>query len=164
MAEEYGMATSAIHFHYDTKDDLLAAFLDFLLAQFVDRVHEVEVTAPEQRLELLLDKLIGDAEYHGNLQVAMLEMRGQAPYTDSFSEQSQRNDEYTRYMLRTVTNYGNQEGAFDGVDAEHVARALMTIIDGARTRAVVLDDISTLASARRTADEYVTSVLLAEGE
>ncbi|WP_135820158.1 TetR/AcrR family transcriptional regulator [Halostella litorea] len=162
IAEEYGKSTAAVHYHYDTKDDLLAAFLDFILDQFVETVHEVETTDPEQRLELLLDKLLVDLEDHHDLLVAMLEMRSQAPYKEAFGERFQQNDEYIRYMLQTVIDHGIKEGVFADVDAEHVARALMTIVDGARTRASVLDDPDSLATARRTAEEYVDAVLLTE--
>ncbi|MFC4248056.1 TetR/AcrR family transcriptional regulator [Natribaculum luteum] len=162
IADEYGKSTAAIHYHYDTKDDLLAAFLDYILDQFKDAVHEVETTDPEQRLDLLLDKLLVDLRDHQDLLVAMLEMRSQAPYTDRFSERFQQNDEYIRYMLRTVIDHGIEEGVFDDVDAEHVARTLMTIVDGARTRAVVCDEEDVLTTARRAADEYVTAVLVSD--
>ncbi|WP_222913108.1 TetR family transcriptional regulator C-terminal domain-containing protein [Natrinema sp. SYSU A 869] len=163
IAEAYGKSTAAIHYHYDTKDDLLAAFLDYLLDQFQETVHEVETTDPEHRLELLLDKLLVEPEDHQDLLIAMLEMRSQAPYNDTFSERFQQNDEYIRYMLTTVIDHGITDGVFTDVDAEHVSLALMTIVDGARTREVVLDDTNALATARRTADEYVTAVLL-DGE
>lgn len=163
IADEYGKSTAAIHYHYDTKDDLLAAFLDYLLDRFRDTVHEVETTDPEERLNLLLDKLLVDAQDHPDLLVAMLEMRSQAPYKEAFSERFQQNDEYVRYLLSTVVDQGIQDGVFIDVDADHTARALMNIVDGGRTRAVVLDDVSTLATARRTADEFVTDVLLADG-
>ncbi|WP_313693262.1 TetR/AcrR family transcriptional regulator [Halorarum halobium] len=159
IADEYGKSTAAIHYHYDTKDDLLAAFLDFVLDQFVDAIHEVETTDPEQRLDLLLDKLLVDLEDHRELLVAMLEMRSQAPYTGAFGDRFRQNDEYIRYMLETAIDQGIKQGAFADADAEHVARALMTIVDGARTRAVVLEEEDALAAARRTADEYVRAVL-----
>ncbi|WP_135535941.1 TetR family transcriptional regulator C-terminal domain-containing protein [Halostella pelagica] len=162
IAEEYGKTTAAVHYHYDTKEDLLAAFLDFLLGQFRDAVHEVETTDPKQRLALLLDKLLVDPEDHQNLLIAMLEMRSQAPYKDTFSERFEQNDEYIRYMLKTVIDQGIEEGVFNDVDAEHTARTLMTIVDGARTRTVVLDDTDVLATARESADEYLTAVLLRE--
>jgi len=162
IAEEYGKSTAAVHYHYDTKDDLLAAFLDYILDRFVDTIHEVETTDPEQRLELLLDKLLVAPEDHRDLLIAVLEMRSQAPYKEAFAERFAQNDEYVRYMLRTVIDHGITEGVFTDVDAEHAARALMTIVDGGRTRAVVLDDPETLATARRTADEYVNAVLRAE--
>jgi len=163
IAEAYGKSTAAVHYHYDTKDDLLAAFLDYILGRFRDAVHEVETTDPERRLDLLLDRLLVDSEDHRDLLVAILEMRSQAPYVDAFAERFQQNDEYVRYMLRTVIDHGVREGAFAEADAEHVASALLTIVDGARTRAVVLDDPDALATARRAADEYVTAVLLDEG-
>ena len=160
IAEEYGKTTAAVHYHYETKEDLLAAFLDYILDQFAAAVHDVETTDPEQRLDLLIDKLIADAEDHQDLLIAMLEMRSQAPYNETFGERFQQNDEYVRYMLRTVIDHGVREGVFSPVDSEHVARALMMIVDGARTRAVVLDEADTLATARQTAAEYVDAVLL----
>ncbi|SNZ12657.1 transcriptional regulator, TetR family [Natronoarchaeum philippinense] len=162
IAEEYGKSTAAVHYHYDTKDDLLAAFLDFVLEQFVDTIHEVERTDPEQRLTLLLDQLLVEVEEHQDLLVAILEMRSQAPYKEAFADRFEQNDEYVQYMLRTVIDDGISQGVFADVDAEHTAAALMTIVDGARTRAVVLDDADALATARQTAEEYVQSVLLPE--
>ncbi|NHN42932.1 TetR family transcriptional regulator [Halorubellus sp. JP-L1] len=159
IADEYGKSTAAIHYHYDTKDDLLVAFLDYILDRFVETIHEVETTDPEQRLNLLLDKLLVAPEDHHDLLIAVLEMRSQAPYKDAFGERFQQNDEYVRYMLETVIDRGIQEDVFVDADTEHVARALMTIVDGARARAVVLDESDTLATARRTADEYVSAVL-----
>ncbi|MCH7659826.1 MAG: TetR family transcriptional regulator C-terminal domain-containing protein [Euryarchaeota archaeon] len=159
IAEEYGKSTAAVHYYYETKDDLLVAFLDYLLDQFIDTVHEVETVDPQQRLDLLLDKLLTDPADHRNLLVALLEMQSQAPYKITFREQLQQNDEYLRYLLRTVISHGIEEGVFSDVDAEHAAQSLMTIVHGARTRAVVLDDPNALVTARRTADDYVDAVL-----
>lgn len=163
IAAEYGKSTAAVHYHYETKADLLAAFLEFVLDQFVEPIHEVETTDPERRLELLLDKLLVDPEDHRDLLVAMVAMQSQAPYEEAFGDRFRQNDEYVRYLLRTVIDHGITEGVFEDVDAEHVARALMTIVDGARTRSVVLDDDATLETARRAAAEYVSAVLLGDG-
>jgi len=160
IAEEYGKSTAAVHYHYDTKEDLLAAFLDYVLDWFVSSVHEVETTDPEDRLDLLLDRLLAEPDDQLlGFMTAMLEMRGQAPYVESFADRFQQNDEYTRYLLSTVIVDGIDEGVFADVDADDVADGLMTIVDGARTRAVVLDDPGVLAAARQTADEYVQANL-----
>ncbi|MFC6989047.1 TetR/AcrR family transcriptional regulator [Haloplanus sp. GCM10025708] len=160
IADEYGKSTAAVHYYYDTKDELLAAFLDYLLERFVDEIQDVETTDPERRLSLLLDRLLVDAEEHRDLLIAILEMRSQAPYKEAFRERFQQNDEYVRYMLKAVINHGIDEGAFDDVDADRVARSLMTIVDGARTRTVVLGEADALATGRRTATEYVDATLL----
>ncbi|SEH59889.1 DNA-binding transcriptional regulator, AcrR family [Halopenitus malekzadehii] len=161
IADEYGKSTAAIHYHYDTKEDLLAAFLDYLLERFREAVHEVETTDPEQRLQLLLDQLIVDPGDHHGLLIAMLEMRSQAPYNETFRERFRQNDEYIRYLLETVIDHGNEAGVFAGVDPEHTARTLLTVVDGARTRAVVLEERTALETARRAVEEYVDAVVLA---
>ena len=158
IAAEYGKSTAAIHYHYDTKEDLLVAFLDFLLERFVDSIHEVETTDPEERLNLLLDELLVAPRENRDLSVALLEMRSQAPYKEAFSERFQQNDEYIRYMIKAVINHGIDEGVFEDVDADHVTRALMTIVDGARTRSVVLGE-GELETARQAADEYADAML-----
>ena len=159
IANEYGKSTAAVHYYYDTKDDLLAAFLDYLLERFVDSIHDVETTDPEARLDLLLDELLVKPQENPDLSVALLEMRSQAPYKEAFSDRFRQNDEYIRYMLKAVINHGIDEGVFNDVDADHVTRSLLTIIDGARTRAVMLDDTEELETARQTASEYADAML-----
>ncbi|AUG49187.1 TetR family transcriptional regulator [Haloarcula taiwanensis] len=159
IADEYGKSTAAVHYYYDTKDDLLAAFLDYLLEQFVDSIHDVETTDPEARLDILLDELLVKLQENPDLSVALLEMRSQAPYKEAFSDRFRQNDEYIRYLLKAVINHGIDEGVFNDVDAEHVTRSLLTIIDGARTRAVMLDDTAELETARQTAGEYADAML-----
>jgi AcrR family transcriptional regulator len=159
IAEEYGKSTAAVHYYYDTKDDLLAAFLDYLLEQFVDSIHDVETTNPEERLALLLDELLVKPQENPDLSIALLEMRSQAPYKETFRDRFRQNDEYIRYLLKAVINHGIDEGVFNDVDAEHVTRSLLMIIDGARTRAVMLDDTGELETARQTASEYADAML-----
>jgi len=159
IADEYGKSTAAIHYYYDTKDDLLAAFLDYLLERFVDSIHSVETTDPEARLELLLDELLVKPQENPDLSVALLEMRSQAPYKEAFSDRFRQNDEYIRYLIKAVINHGIDEGVFNDVDADHVTRSLLTIIDGARTRAVMLNDTAELETARETASEYADAML-----
>ncbi|TKR24436.1 TetR/AcrR family transcriptional regulator [Natronomonas salsuginis] len=162
IAEEYGKSTAAVHYHYDTKDELLAAFLDYLLGRFKDTVHEVEIIDPERRLDSLLDQLLIEPNDHRDLLIAMLEMRSQAPYREAFGERFRGSDAYVRYILRTVIEQGVAAGAFDDVDVDHAARALMTVVVGAQTRDAVLNDDESDAfeTARRLADEYVSAVLI----
>lgn len=159
IAEEYGKSTAAIHYHYDTKDDLLGTFLEYVLDRFKSDIHEVEITDPGRRLEMLLDRLLVKPEDHRNLLIAMLEMRSQAPYNDTFQDRFQQNDEYVRYLLETVIEQGVEAGVYREVDATRVARGLMMIVDGARTREVVLEEPHALEEARQIADEYLDAVL-----
>jgi hypothetical protein len=89
-------------------------------------------------------------------------MRSQAPYKRAFAERFEANDEYVRYLLETVLEQGIEAGVFADVDPEGAAGALMTIVDGGRTRAVVFEGSDALETARRTAAEYIESVLAAD--
>jgi len=159
IAAEYGKSTAAIHYHYDTKEELLAAFLDYILNRFVASIREIETTDPEQRLTVLLDKLLVAPQENPDLSVALLEMRSQAPYNEAFAERFRQNDEYVRYLVKAVINHGIDENAFADVDADRVTRSLLTIVEGARTRSVVFDDVSEYERARATAEEYVDATL-----
>jgi AcrR family transcriptional regulator len=159
IAAEYGKSTAAVHYHYDTKEELLAAFLDYILNRFVASIREVETTDPEQRLTVLLDRLLVAPQENPDLSVALLEMRSQAPYNEAFAERFRQNDEYVRYLVKAVINHGIDEGVFADVDADRVTRSLMTIVDGARTRSVVFDDVGEYERARATAEEYVDATL-----
>ena len=108
---------------------------------------------------MLLEEILVNPQENPDLSIALLEIRSQIPYKEAFSERFQQNDEYIRYMLKAVVNHGIDEGVFDDVDADHVTRSLMTIVDGARTRSVVLDDLGALETARQTAREYVGAML-----
>jgi AcrR family transcriptional regulator len=160
IAEECGKSTAAIHYHYDTKDDLLAAFLEYLLDEQKRAIHEIEVTEPERRLDLLIDQLLVGPEEHRDLLVAGLEMWSQAPFEEEFSERIQKHDEYIHYMLKTVIDQGVEAGVFADVDTDHVANTLMTIANGTQMRAAVFSDSNVSETARRAADEYVDAVLL----
>jgi AcrR family transcriptional regulator len=159
IADEYGKTTTAVHYHYDTKDKLLTAFLDYLLEELADSVHNIRTTNPENRLKLLLDELLVKSENEPALSIALLEMQSQTPYKEPFRERFKQIDEYIRYSIKTVVNDGIDKGAFNDVDADHIARSLMTIVNGGRTRAVVLDDMDNLEIARQAAHNYVNLIL-----
>lgn len=159
IADEYGKTTTAVHYHYDTKDKLLTAFLDYLLERLVRSAYSIGTTNPENCLKLLLDELLVKSENKPALSVALLEMQSQAPYKKPFCERFNQIDEYIRYSTKEVVNDGIDKGVFNDVDADHVARSLMTIVSGGRTRAVVLDDMDNLETARQVAHNYVNLTL-----
>lgn len=159
IAEEYGKSTAAIHYYYDTKDDLVFAFLDYLIDQFNDMVRDVDTTDSERRLDDLLDKLLVTPRDHRDMLLAIADMQSQAPYDEGFADKFRQADEYHRYMFESVLDHGISDGVFADVDSEHVARALVTIVAGGHNRNVVLDEEDALVTARRAADEYLDAVL-----
>jgi len=159
IADEFEKSKSLIHYHYDTKEELLAAFLDYLLDKFLAQVEVADDDDPTERLDTLVEALLSGPERAGDFQVAMLELRSQTPYVEAYREAFAANDEYLAGLLAETIRDGIEAGAFCDVDPERAAETILVMIDGARTRSVVFDDDDTVANVRAAIDGYVNSHL-----
>ncbi|MFC5368706.1 TetR/AcrR family transcriptional regulator [Salinirubrum litoreum] len=153
IAERSSLTTAAIHYHFDTKDDLLDAFLDDLLDRFEARL-ACEAVDPRERLATFLDAVFtpssaaengADADASGDdgadeFPVALMELKGQAPYHDRFRERFRALDEVMRAVVREAVDDGVEAGHFADADPEAVARLVVTVINGAHVRTVALGE------------------------
>lgn len=140
IADELGKSTALLHYYYDTKEGLLVAFLEYLLDRFEETVATSTATDPGDQLADILEALLyGPADYE-EYHVAMVELRSQAPYDDAIRDQLRRNDREVRELVAEVIERGIDEGVFQPVDPDRTATYLLSVVDGARTRWVVLGD------------------------
>ncbi len=84
IAAETDVSKSALHYHYDSKHDLLVSFFDDLLEGFTERLDAVDGESAYEGLLNLIDAVLfppdDDAPDLG-FQTAVLEMKAQAPTT-----------------------------------------------------------------------------------
>ncbi|MFB6154441.1 MAG: TetR/AcrR family transcriptional regulator [Haloferacaceae archaeon] len=160
IADEADRSKSLLHYHYDTKEGLLVAFLRYHLQRFADRVPGADAADPAERLELLVDMFlpVDDAEYE-QFHRALLELRTQAPYRAAFREQLGENRAYVRRLLAETIAEGVTEGVFRDVDAEATARFVLAALDGARSAHVTLGERDDPEVIREQLREYVLSDL-----
>jgi len=162
IADEFEKSKSLIHYHYDTKEELLVAFLDYLLDKFITDVAVDAAADPRARLDTLVDALLSGPDEAGDFQVAMLELRSQTPYVEAYRDALRANDAYLTDLLAETIEDGVAAGVFrDDVDPEAAAETLLLVVDGARTRSVVFEDGSAVERARATIERYVERELLA---
>jgi len=140
IADECDCSTSLLHYHFDTKDDLLVALLDYLISRFEERVSPED--DPHDQLVDLIDRFcFGDGrsrDEHRAFHTALLELRAQAPHEDAFREQLAANDAHVHAVVTAVVERGVDAGTFREVDAERTAAHLLAAIQGARIRWVTL--------------------------
>jgi len=110
-------------------------------------------------LEVLVDRLLRGPADHQDFQTAMLEFRAQVPYNESYRTRFNANDEHVRDAIATIVRRGIDQGQFQKVDPDRVARILRILIDGARMRAVVLDREATLEAVSEIIDTYLSQAL-----
>lgn len=168
IADEADVTTAALHYHYDTKAELLTAFLDHLLdrfrERFDERLAETDVSGPVDRLDAFLGAIFaphvgGDA---GDFETALLEIKAQGPYDDDFREKLREHDEYMRRVVRECIAEGIEAGTFREVDPERAARFVVTAINGTHVRQVALGEDPT--ATREALCEYVEENLLGDAE
>ena len=185
IADEFEKSKAAIHYHYDTKDDLLAAFLEYLLDRFLDRLRfdAADLEDPDARLEAIVDALLfgldehtsGERGAHGHtdesdreLHTALLEIRAQAPHRAVFREQLTANHTLIEDLLAETIADGIEQGVFRDRDPHRTARLVLATMLGGRVYDLTLDDRDVAADVRATLDEVVLTPLRApprtEGE
>ncbi|WP_255149153.1 TetR/AcrR family transcriptional regulator [Halorarius halobius] len=157
IADESGKSKAALHYHYDTKEELLNAFLEHLLDQFESRL-ACEAADPDERLATFLDAVFEPAtDDSGEFPVALLEIKAQAPYHDAYRERLTAMDDRMRAIVADAVADGVERGEFDDCDPDEVARFVVTLINGAHAREVALGEPP--AESRRRVEAYLDRTL-----
>ena len=164
IAEEAGTSKSLIHYHFDTKEELLLAFLErFLdrLDRFLEEI-ESETDDHEARLLAFVERFVvqpEDADRQAFWR-ALLELRLQAAHQEAFREQLAANNEAIREALATIIAEGVEDGTFRAVDPEQTAGLVLDALEGARTRQATLDSEDAPIAAREAVCEHVVEGLV----
>ncbi len=158
IADELDKSKSLLHYHFDTKEDLLVAFIEFLLEEFEEKRAENAEAPPEKRLEEFVDWFVFAPEEDDRtaFHIALLELRSQAPYTEAYREQLARSDRLVRETIVEIVEAGIESGEFrSDVDPESIARLVFATMDGARIRQATLAEAGYAAAVRDALYEYV---------
>ncbi len=165
IADETDVSKPALHYHHDSKHDLLVSFLDYLYTEFTDRVRDPEGTTPAERLKQFIDDVLVPPEPTEDERVAfrtaLLELKAQAPYDEAVRERLERFDRFLHEQARTIVAEGIETGEFRAVDPTDTARFLVTALDGAGTKRVSVGQDTDCT--RRMLRSYVETHLVANG-
>ncbi len=166
IADECDCSKSLLHYHFDTKEELLVELLAHLLSRFQERVSDAEPDEPRDQLVELVDMfLFGDergVEEHRAFHAALLELRAQAPHSDAFRDQLAENDRSVHATATAVIERGVDDGTFRPVDARRTAAHVLAAIQGARIRWVTLGDDEAPRIVREALVEDVIDGYLAD--
>ncbi|WP_123619333.1 TetR/AcrR family transcriptional regulator [Halorubrum sp. CSM-61] len=140
IADECSKSKSLLHYHYDTKEDLLVTFLDRVITDSERRVAAHADVPPAERLAGFIGWFVfdPDATDREAFHIALLELRTQGPFNEPIREQLARSDRLLRGTVVDILESGIEEGVFRDVDVEETAALLVATLDGARTRQITL--------------------------
>lgn len=155
IAAEFEGSQSLLHYHFGTKDELIAAQVRFGR----ERYEEWAATLPddpERRLERLLSSLL-DVEFvdggTGGM-AAIIEMYGQAPENEELASELRAYDETFRRLIRETIEDGIEAGVFREVDTQAVTWLVFAVHESAFLRDLVGEDTEELRAAL---DQFVLS-------
>lgn len=164
IADGTDKSKSLLFYHYDSKEDLFADFVEFLLERFDDRVEETRDLPPVERLATFVDWFLygPDEDDRQSFHTAILELRTQAPYNERYREKLRKSDDQLRDTLEEILREGLESGEFTEHDPEETAALLIAAFDGARIRQLTLDRDGYLEQVRSATVTRVFDDLLAE--
>jgi AcrR family transcriptional regulator len=165
IADRTDKSKSLLFYHYDSKEDLLADFVEYLLERFDERVDETRTLPPVERLATFVDWfLYGPAETdRQSFHTAMLELRTQAPYNEQYRKKLRKSDDQLRATLEEILREGLEAGEFEEHEPEETAALLIAAFDGARIRQLTIGRDEYLEQVRAATATWVFDDLLAEG-
>jgi AcrR family transcriptional regulator len=135
IAEETEKSEAFLFYHYDTKDDLVSAFLEDSIGWLDTRLKLTtdELETPDDRLRALCDIMlaIDSPRAMQGINIAVMELLSHAPHKESLQEPLRVHQDYVRDRLADEIRAGIEEGIYrEDVDPEASASFLQMTLDG----------------------------------
>jgi len=160
IADEFEKSKSLIYHHYDGKDELLLAFLEFMLDRFEEEVPEDAEEDPADHLRIVFEHPLATPlpDERREFGKAMVELRAQAAHDDRYRDHFTRSDRVFRERVADVVADGIEAGVFAEVDPDATASLLMTTVTGAMTCRATSGEAD-VAALREELERYVETCL-----
>ncbi|WP_415379473.1 TetR/AcrR family transcriptional regulator [Halosimplex sp. TS25] len=167
IADEFDKSKSLIHYHFDSKADLMVAFMAHLLEGFIEEVEGSEAADPRDRLLRMAEIVVrgmGDEDATRDFHSALLGMRAQAPFDADLQGQLVENDQLIRGVIADIVREGVESGQFREVDPDHYAALFRSAIEGAQSHDVILGEDAPTDEAFAGVESYLIDDLLVAGD
>ncbi|WP_227377742.1 TetR/AcrR family transcriptional regulator [Haladaptatus halobius] len=141
IANESSKSKATLHYHYDTKHDLLHAFLEYLYESFAERIETLEGETPTERLIAFIEIVLTprDRDKHQEFQTAILEIKAQGPYDETYRTELKKFDQLLSNRLHSILQDGQEQEVFRrDINADDTADFIVTVLNGAQTRYVAV--------------------------
>jgi AcrR family transcriptional regulator len=161
IADELDKSKASIYYHYDSKDDLLVAFLEYAVDQFQSSVVTETGEDPRADLDTIVEKLLPrqPTEEQRQIQSVVLDLRGQAVTDETFAEKFTEIDARLAETVRAVVERGVDAGEFREVDATRVAEHVLATVNGAMYARATTDREDAVTAVQHSLSAYLDAKL-----
>lgn len=164
VADEADRSQSLVHYHYDTKEDLVVAFLAWIRENETDWLADLEAGTATERLHRFIEMQLSipDDDEHARFNVAFLELQAAAARNDCYQAALSEFAGLVQEQLTTIIQDGIETDEFRDVDAEATARFLRYALQNAIGASLTLDEAGAKEQTRAAAMAYVDRMLRRE--
>jgi AcrR family transcriptional regulator len=140
IAAEYDKSEAGLYYHYDSKDEMIAAFLDVAAESVADDLPNPDEADPETRLRAVCAGLfLSPGEDGAAVHVAVMELLSHAPHNETLREPLRRLESETLDAITDIVRAGVESGQFRDVDPRATAAFLLAAADGSTGFHVALE-------------------------
>ncbi|MFB6189859.1 MAG: TetR/AcrR family transcriptional regulator [Halapricum sp.] len=163
IADEFEKSKALLYHHYDSKDDLLLGFLDFMLDQYEEQIPYPQSESVTAYLDAILDRVLVAPfpEERRDFARAMVELRAQAAHDEEFRAHFTRSDQFFRKQIARIVREGIDQGVFEDADPQQTAAMIHSIIVGTTTQRVTTDE-DLAEDVRAEVDRYLRACVLTD--
>jgi len=163
IGDEFPKSKSLLYHHYDSKDDLLMDFLEFMLDRVEEQLPTYRTGNADAHITDIVDQTFGfgDREHGDDFTRALMELRTQAAHDADYRAYFTRSDQFVRKHGAHTIRSGVEQDVFQEVDPEETAALFQLVFVGSMTQRVTSDD-DVLEDARAAFERYVRECLLRE--
>ena len=157
IGEAFEKSPSLVYHHYEDKDDVVLACLEYLLERYETRLTDDSIDNPREELSAFLDWVLEpEAEPERRQFVAVLvELRARSCHDPAYRDHFTRSDRFFERYLTTVLEAGIDRGQFRPCEPDRVASTLVTTLAGAMLRRSTSDDDAWLAAVRSELEAWL---------
>ena len=158
IADKYDKSEAGLYYYYDTKDEMIGAFLEETAGNLGEQLATVD-GGPEQRLrEACAHLFVDPADDAAGVHVAIMELLSHAPYNDTLREPLLALESATLDLLTGIVREGVEQGVFRDIDPRETAAFLLAAADGSTGFYVALEmDVG--ADLHAGVSAYIDSLL-----
>jgi AcrR family transcriptional regulator len=144
IAEEYENSEAGLYYYFDSKDEMIAAFLEHAATYLSEDLLRADTADPERALRDACDFLFRTPEHeYAGIAVAIMELLSHAPYNETLRAPLLELETACLTALTDIVAAGVDQGVFREVDPRATAAFLLAAADGSTGIAVALEmDVS----------------------
>lgn len=136
VADQAGVSHPAVHYHFETKEGLLVAFVEDYTDDWLARLDDIGGDDAGERLISILSLFVDAVRdpSQADFTRAMLELHTRAPHVDGLQDALARLDQQTTDYVASLIDTGIEEGVFQDVAPSPTAELILCVVDGATVR------------------------------